>query len=167
MEHIAEELSRLGLIFYDPEIQEWVIAEKYLSGDVKARLKAAQSVENLPDWINNTLSRNIEALEKVQPLPCVPPASPNIKAVCASAMGIEEITPELLDNTISVRLGTNWLGTEIIHQFVVELLKIEPAQITIHYQPQVNQWDIQSTPAIPRTSVTCHVPCLPPTSEYR
>ena len=145
MEHIAEELSRLGLIFYDPEIQEWAISERYLSGDVKEKMKAAQSAENLPDWISKTLQRNIEALEKVQPLPCVPPASPNIKAACASAMGIEEITPELLDNTISVRLGTNWLGTEIIHQFVVELLKIEPAQITIHYQSQVNQWDIQST----------------------
>ena len=33
MEHIAEQLSRLGLIFYDPECKEWVIAEKYLSGD--------------------------------------------------------------------------------------------------------------------------------------
>jgi len=86
MEHIAEELSRLGLIFYDPEIQEWAIAEEYLSGDVKLKLKVAQSVENLPDWIVNTMSRNIEALEKVQPLPCVPPASPNIKAACASAV---------------------------------------------------------------------------------
>jgi N12 class adenine-specific DNA methylase len=82
MENIAEELSRLGLIFYDPEMQEWVNAERFLSADVKEKMKAAQSAENLPDWISNTLTRNIEALEKVQPLPCVPPASPNIKAVC-------------------------------------------------------------------------------------
>jgi hypothetical protein len=41
-------------------------------------------------------------------------------------MGIEEITTELLDNTISVRLGINWIRTEIIRQFVVELLKVEP-----------------------------------------
>ncbi|WP_144050180.1 hypothetical protein [Synechococcus sp. PCC 7502] len=113
MEHIAEELSRLGLIFYDPEIQEWVITERYLSGDVKAKLKVAKTDLNLPDWINKTLTRNIAALQKVQPLPCVPPASPNTKAACASAMGIEEITPELLDNTIFMNLPLNYNS----HQF--------------------------------------------------
>jgi N12 class adenine-specific DNA methylase len=142
MQKVAEELSQQGLIFYDPEQNEWAIAEEYLSGNVKAKLIAAKSATNLPDWIASTIPRNVEALTKVQPLPCVPPANPAIKAACAQAMGIIEITPELLDNVISVRLGTNWLEPNILKQFVVELLKVQDDQITVDYQPQVNQWDI-------------------------
>ena len=112
---VAEELSQQGLIFFDPEQNDWAIAEKYLSGDVKAKLAVAENTSNLPEWIVNTMPRKIEALAKVQPLPCIPPSTPNIKAACATAMGVEEITPELLDNTIGARLGANWISADIIH----------------------------------------------------
>jgi N12 class adenine-specific DNA methylase len=145
METVAEELSQQGLIFFDPEQKEWAIAEEYLSGDVKAKLAAAESATNLAELIANTMPRNIEALAKVQPLPCIPPSTPNIKAACATAMGVEEITPELLDNTISARMGANWISADIVHQFVIELLKLDnPRSVTIVYERAINQWSVTS-----------------------
>ncbi len=46
------------LIFQDPETREWQIADQYLSGQVKRKLAAAQAAG---------MSKNVEALEKVQP----------------------------------------------------------------------------------------------------
>jgi N12 class adenine-specific DNA methylase len=143
---VAEELSQQGLIFFDPETKEWAIAEEYLSGDVKAKLEVAKNAIDLPDWIANTIPRNIEALAKVQPLPCIPPSTPNIKAACATAMGVEEITHELLDNTISARLGANWISADIIQQFIVELLKLDnPRSVTVVYEQAINQWSVTSS----------------------
>jgi N12 class adenine-specific DNA methylase len=145
METVAEELSQQGLIFFDPEQKEWAIAEVYLSGNVKAKLAAAQNATDLPEWIANSIPRNIEALAKVQPLPCISPSTPKVKAACAKAMGVEEITHELLDNTISARLGANWISSEIIHQFIVELLKLDNQRsVTIVYEGAINQWSVTS-----------------------
>jgi N12 class adenine-specific DNA methylase len=142
---VAEELSQQGLIFFDPGNSEWAIAEEYLSGNVKAKLELAKNVTDLPEWIASTIPRNIEALEKVQPLPCIPPSTPNIKATCANAMGVAEITPELLDNTISARLGANWISAEVVHQFVMELLKLDdPKSVTVIYAPAINQWEVNA-----------------------
>lgn len=48
------------LIFFDPEGEEWVDAEAYLSGNVRAKLNAAKSAR---------LSRNVSALTAVLPEP--------------------------------------------------------------------------------------------------
>jgi predicted metal-binding protein len=46
MEHIAEELSRLGLVFYGPKIQQWAIAkwgeDRWLANITREYVKITQ-----------------------------------------------------------------------------------------------------------------------------
>jgi N12 class adenine-specific DNA methylase len=58
--------AELGdLIFLDPESKTWQTADAYLSGDVRAKLKAAEHAG--PDY-----ARNAEALRRVQPEDVLP-----------------------------------------------------------------------------------------------
>ena len=134
-------LSEQGLIYFDPQLCDWVIAEEYLSGNVKEKLRIAESASDLIDWIQATIPRNIEALKKVQPLVCIPDSKPEIKAAAALAMGVEEISQELLNNTIAVRLGTNWIKPKYIEQYIKELLKVD--DITVTYSQAINHWEIE------------------------
>ena len=134
-------LSEQGLIYFDPELCDWVIAEEYLSGNVKQKLTEAESASDLTDWIQAMISKNIEALKKVQPLVCIPDSKPEIKAAAALAMGVEEISEELLNNTIAVRLGTNWIKPKYIQQYIKELLKVD--DITVSYSQAINHWEIE------------------------
>jgi N12 class adenine-specific DNA methylase len=61
-----EIIAELGdLIFLDPESKTWQTADSYLSGDVRAKLKAAEHAG--PDY-----ARNAEALRRVQPEDVLP-----------------------------------------------------------------------------------------------
>ena len=55
-----------GLIFFDPELQDWVPADQYLSGNVRQKLAVAES------WDDPRAKANIEALREVQPKDLVP-----------------------------------------------------------------------------------------------
>ena len=56
---VAQELSDLGLAFKDPETEEWIQEDEYLSGNVKEKFR---KVENNADF-----KKNADALEKVLP----------------------------------------------------------------------------------------------------
>ncbi len=59
-------IAELGdLIYRDPESKEWQTADQYLSGNVRAKLKAAEAAG--PEY-----ARNAEALRKVQPEDVLP-----------------------------------------------------------------------------------------------
>jgi hypothetical protein len=60
---VAAELGRL--IFLDPELKSWQTADAYLSGNVRAKLKAAEGAG--PAFL-----RNVEALKDVQPEDVLP-----------------------------------------------------------------------------------------------
>ncbi len=62
----AEVIAELGdLIFHDPESKTWQTADEYLSGNVRAKLAAAERAH--PKY-----ARNIEALRAVQPEDVLP-----------------------------------------------------------------------------------------------
>jgi N12 class adenine-specific DNA methylase len=75
LDHIAESLGldsheavvhALGdLVFLDPDGRQWQTADRYLSGDVVKKLEDARTIAR----DDKTYQRNVEALEKVQPLP--------------------------------------------------------------------------------------------------
>lgn len=89
-----------GLIFKDPEGGEWVTADEYLSGNVRAKLEAAEgAAENDPFF-----KFNVEALKKVQPEPI--PAS-----------------------KISVKLGTTWIPENIYTDFIKYLIRAEGIKV--------------------------------------
>ena len=90
--HITTELS--GVIFKDPSADPtdpeagWQMADEYLSGDVRAKLRMAQfAAETNPEF-----AVNVTALEKAQPR-------------------------ELEASEIDVRLGATWLNPDIIKIF--------------------------------------------------
>ncbi len=84
-----------GIIYLNPESSEYETADEYLSGDVRHKLKMAKFHAN--DDSNYQI--NVTALENVQ--------------------------PEDLDaSEIDIKLGTTWIETEDIDQFIYETLKV-------------------------------------------
>ncbi|WP_104111866.1 helicase-related protein [Arthrobacter sp. N199823] len=97
-----EAREQLGtLVFNDPMTQDLVTAPEYLSGNVRAKLDAAREAANEdPRW-----STNVEALEKVQPVP----------------VGMDDV---------EARLGAVWISIEDHHKFVRETLNDPSARVT-------------------------------------
>ena len=120
-QELIEELD--NLIYQDPEKLHdanngWVIASEYLSGNVKHKLNYARTVNE-----DNKFDKNIEALERVQPIP-------------------------LQYDEISVKLGSTWIPEDIYHQFCCELLDISPyykTHLKIKYAKEVNTWLFQAS----------------------
>ena len=105
-----------GSIYKDPMKDIYVTADEYLSGNVREKLRIAQEfAKNDKEY-----EKNVEALEKVK-----------LKDLSASE--------------ISVRLGATWIPTDIIEQFIFELLKTQTnnrTEIGVHYSEYTSQWNI-------------------------
>lgn len=109
-QEIFKELK--GVIFLNPmhgygnnTQAKYLTADEYLSGNVREKLAwAKRSAQLFPD----DFQVNVEALEKVQP-------------------------KDLTASEISVRLGATWLPSEIVQQFVFELLQT----------PRYTQWNMK------------------------
>lgn len=86
-----ETIDALGSTIYEDPAAGWVMADEYLSGNVKKKLAAAEEAAKN----DKRFERNIEALMAVQPVP-VPPAD------------------------ITVSLGMNWIPAETYEQFLAE-----------------------------------------------
>ena len=118
-ETLEQELS--GQIYRLPdgnlEAPTFVLAEEYLSGNVREKLREAKAAaEQQPIY-----QPNVTALEQVQP---------------------EDLSPA----EISVRLGSTWIPESDIQQFVWELLQppwYMRARIKVHYSPYTGAWQIE------------------------
>ena len=101
----------------------FVTADEYLSGNVRKKLRMAKALqETLPQEDKALLNRNIEALTAVQPV-------------------------DLTAGEIGVRIGANWIPTEIYDQFMYETFSTHPyAQTRMHvlYSPHTGEWNITS-----------------------
>ena len=113
-----------GVIFLDPTYgfggkndNKYVPADEYLSGNVRRKLEIAKrSAEQYPD----DYSINVEYLEKVQP----------------KDLGASEIT---------VRLGTTWIPTKYIEDFIEETLRpsyYARRQINVFYSKVTGVWNV-------------------------
>ena len=118
-ETLEQELS--GQIYRLPdgnlEAPTFVLAEEYLSGNVREKLREAKAAaEQQPIY-----QPNVTALEQVQP---------------------EDLSPA----EISVRLGSTWVPEADIQQFVWELLQppwYMRSRIKVHYSPYTGAWQIE------------------------
>lgn len=118
-ETLEQELS--GQIYRLPdgnlEAPTFVLAEEYLSGNVREKLwEAKAAAEQQPIY-----QPNVTALEQVQP---------------------EDLSPA----EISVRLGSTWVPESDIQQFVWELLQPPwyiRSRIKVHYSPYTGAWQIE------------------------
>jgi N12 class adenine-specific DNA methylase len=106
--HLQRELG--GLVYNNPS-GEWETADRYLSGDVRAKLKAADAAASL----DPSYSRNVEALKAVQP---------------------EDLQP----GDISARLGSSWIPTRDVRDFIIQLLGIPRSAVTVSHSGAIATW---------------------------
>jgi N12 class adenine-specific DNA methylase len=107
--HLQRELD--SLIYRNPE-GEWETADRYLSGDVRAKLKTAEAAATLD---LTSYRRNVEALKEVQPV-------------------------DLLPGDISARLGSSWIPASDVKKFVSELLDTPERTITVSHSGAIATW---------------------------
>ena len=128
---ITTELS--GVIFKDPAADPtdpeagWQMADEYLSGDVRAKLRMAQFAAET----NSEFSVNVEALTKAQPR-------------------------ELEASEIDVRLGATWLDPDIIQKFMTETFQIPyylRHAVKVRYSPYTAEWRVEGKTATGRSDI--------------
>ena len=128
---ITTELS--GVIFKDPAADPtdpeagWQMADEYLSGDVRSKLRMAQfAAETNPEF-----AVNVDALTKAQPR-------------------------ELEASEIDVRLGATWLAPEIIQKFMTETFQIPyylRHAVKVRYSPYTAEWRVEGKTATGRGDI--------------
>ena len=128
---ITTELS--GVIFKNPAADPtdpeagWQMADEYLSGDVRAKLRMAQfAAETNPEFVVN-----VDALTKAQPR-------------------------ELEASEIDVRLGATWLAPEIIQKFMTETFQIPyylRHAVKVRYSPYTAEWRVEGKTATGRGDI--------------
>ena len=130
-DRITTELS--GVIFKDPAADPtdpeagWQMADEYLSGDVRAKLRMAQfAAETNPEF-----AVNVDALTKAQPR-------------------------ELEASEIDVRLGATWLDPNIIQKFMTETFQIPyylRHAVKVRYSPYTAEWRVEGKTATGRGDI--------------
>ncbi len=128
---ITTELS--GVVFKDPAADPtdpeagWQMADEYLSGDVRAKLRMAQfAAETNPEF-----AVNVDALTKAQPR-------------------------ELEASEIDVRLGATWLDPDIIQKFMTETFQIPyylRHAVKVRYSPYTAEWRVEGKTATGRSDI--------------
>ena len=118
---IYDELQ--GVIFLNPEYnannptaQKYLMADEYLSGNVRAKLRFAKAiVKTQPEYLIN-----VESLKKVQP-------------------------KDLTASEIDVRLGATWLPVDVVENFMYELLETPyycKLNTKVNFSPFSSEWNI-------------------------
>jgi N12 class adenine-specific DNA methylase len=110
--HAPRQLQREldALVYCNPEGQ-WETADRYLSGNVRAKLKIAEAAAS----IDPAYQRNVEALTAVQPA-------------------------DLLPGDISARLGSSWIPPSDIRDFIAETLDVPARAVTVGHSGAIATW---------------------------
>ena len=108
---IQTELRDQGQIFLNPANEEWEIRDKYLTGNVRAKLHQAREAAQT----DARFAPNVEALSAAMP--------PDIEAV-----------------DIGIRFGASWVPAQVFSDFVEHLHGGNGKQ-TISYLPTLGRWE--------------------------
>jgi N12 class adenine-specific DNA methylase len=111
--HSAKEMQHEldAMVYRNPE-GDWETADRYLSGNVRAKLKTAESAVVL----DPSYQRNIEALKAVQPA-------------------------DLLPGDISARLGSSWIPASDVRDFIHETLGLHKG-IEVAHSGAIATWGL-------------------------
>jgi N12 class adenine-specific DNA methylase len=101
-----------ALVYRNPE-GEWETADRYLSGNVRAKLVTAEAAAG----IDPAYQRNVEALKAVQPA-------------------------DLLPGDISARLGSSWIPASDIRDFIAETLDVPARAVTVSHSGAIATWTL-------------------------
>lgn len=110
--NLQEELGPLA--YCDPATNTWETADRYLSGNVRQKLAAAEEAARS----NPVFARNVEALRSVQP-------------------------KDLEPSEIEVRLGAPWISASDIRDFVTDLLDVRKDSVRIGYAASIATWTVE------------------------
>jgi N12 class adenine-specific DNA methylase len=112
----ARRLQReLGSLAYaNPEGGQWETSDRYLSGDVRRKLAVARAAAEL----DPAYERNIDALKAVQPA-------------------------DLEPGDIEARLGSSWIPSSDIREFVAALLDTTPTNIRVGHAAPIATWTVE------------------------
>lgn len=117
-EEVRETLINDNEIFLNPISLAYETADEYLSGNVRQKLKIAQEASQ----DNSEFYKNVEELKRVQPI-------------------------DLKAEDIAVRLGSTWVGTEVVEDFLKEKFQIPERFfkfeiIGVDYDARTSKWNI-------------------------
>ena len=116
LDETLKTLEQDRLIFKDHKNPaNYVLAEKYLSGNVKAKHK---EVKKLVEDGFNEFASNLESLEQVLPK--------DLKAV-----------------DISISLGTTWIPIKYYKEFIEETLQITPKDYDLFLMEKTGEWNLK------------------------
>jgi N12 class adenine-specific DNA methylase len=119
----AEVPGRLpGRVWLDPQTGCWVTAEDYLSGDVRAKLAAAQAA-------GDGFEANAAALEQVIPED-LGPDEINVQ------LGAPWLPPEVVEQFTAALLGFDWDRSEYTDR-----------KVHVRYEPYTSTWEVKATTA--------------------
>lgn len=111
----AELQKELGpLVYRNPENATWETADRYLSGNVRTKLAAAEAAEQS----DPAYHRNVEALKAVQP-------------------------KDLEPTEIEARFGSPWIPPSDVRDFVTELLDVPRDSVRIGYAEKIATWTVE------------------------
>ena len=108
---IQKELQEQGLIFCNPVNDEWEIRDKYLTGNVRGKLRQAQEAAQK----DARFVANVEALTAAMP--------PEIEAV-----------------DIGIKFGSTWVPQNVVSDFI-EFLHSGKGSQNVSYAPTLGRWE--------------------------
>ena len=124
--HCAETADEIPRAFADLNSFPFVTADAYLSGNVRRKLRMAKALQEvLPAEKKELVSRNVAALEAVQPV-------------------------DLTAGEIGVRISSNWVPIEVYEQFMYELFgtnRYARERIKILHSKTTDEWNITNKSA--------------------
>lgn len=125
---VVSELN--GVIFRIPGTEHYVTADEYLSGNVRQKLREAETAAEG----NAAFNINVEALRAAQPR-------------------------DLTASEIDVRLGATWIEPQYIKQFITETFKPAfwaSQGIKVHYSPVTGEWRVEGKSAVGTNDVNAY-----------
>ena len=121
-----------GVIFRNPENKRWETADEYLSGNVREKLRIAQSAQNL---FESDYAGNVEALRQAQPR-------------------------DLDASEIEVRLGATWIDPSYIREFMWETFETpfyQQRMIDVNYSSFTAEWNIKNKNAVSSNNIAAYM----------
>ncbi|MGH7975424.1 MAG: methyltransferase domain-containing protein, partial [Limisphaerales bacterium] len=112
VEEILPDLK--GMIFLNPQNQQWETEDQYLSGNVREKLVTADTAS----VSDPRLRQNVEALKSVQP-------------------------KDLLATEIDLRLGAAWLPEQDVKKFIHELLGVSSG-VRVSHVDTLGSWVVRA-----------------------
>ncbi|MGF7018754.1 N12 class adenine-specific DNA methylase [Lachnospiraceae bacterium PF1-21] len=108
-----------GIIFKNPLTSKWETADEYLSGNVREKLKVAESFADSEE----SFRANVEGLKKVQP-------------------------KKLQAAEIDVRIGATWISPAFITDFIRDIFQpsfflLDRGYIDVYYSHATGQWNVK------------------------